>query len=105
MSETQEITQTILDQLKASRINGLPFFAYTGIKGISRINENTLALLKIPRNPGKIKLIIIKYIPARDTYNLLFFNKLQLTDHPIFNFDDIYFDMLSDIISDKMGIK
>ena len=44
--------QTALDTLVASKVNGFPFFAYTGIKDFVLFGETDLIFNKIPKNPN-----------------------------------------------------
>lgn len=100
---TQEIPETILDQLMHSKINGMPFFPYTGIKAYNLEGNDTLFLKSIPRNPKAITNIQITYDAGRDSYKLYFFKKNQRTI-PDTKYDDIYFDQLAGIIARDMGV-
>ncbi len=101
-TQSQEIPKEILSQLKQSRVNGFPFFAYTGIKEFVLLGEDTLYLKKVPGNPGHITGIQIKYI--YDTYHISLFQKHQATI-PHKEFDDIYADQMVDLIISEMKIR
>lgn len=98
-----EVQETILNQLKASKVNGFPFFAYTGIKSFTMEGEDTLMLKNIPSNPNGITNVVIVYDYGRDSYRVHTFKKNQRTI-PSNSYEDIYFDALSSIIVDEMGV-
>ena len=54
------------------------------------------------RNPNQIGKVHIKYDEGRDTYSVDFTTNRGKEKGSL---DDIYFDQLSDIIIDKMGIR
>jgi hypothetical protein len=102
MNTTHDTTvqDTILEQLQAGRVNGFPFFAYTGIKNFVAFGEKELKL-SCPRNPGHVKYIIIALLPS-DTYRISFYKKGDFV--PFATVDDVYFDHLVEIIVKKMGV-
>lgn len=102
---TQEIDYTlakeIFNQLKVSRVNGFPFFAYSGITP-SLFSAEAL-YLKLPKNHGAFKSILISLDRATDTYNVNFYThdeSLKEQDRHT----DIYVDQLVDLIVREMGI-
>lgn len=103
-TQTQEVNSfadEIFNQLKASRVNGFPFFAYTGIKA-SIFSEESL-YLKLPKNPSKFKSILVTYDLGSDTYIVSFYTH----DDPLKSEDrhtDIYFDQLAELIVREMGV-
>ena len=103
-SQTQEITSfadEIFVQLKASKVNGFPFFAYSGIQA-SVFSQEAL-YLKLPKNPSKFKSILVTYEVASDTYKVA----LYTHDDPLKEEDihrDVYADMLVELIVREMGI-
>jgi len=99
------IPQTIFDQLQASKVNGFPFFAYTGIKGFTMMGNDTLMLKDIPRNPNHISSVTVQYDEGRDLYNLIFHKGKFPKNVPVKELDGIFFDQLSDIIVDTMGVR
>lgn len=98
-----QIVQTIAEQLKASKVHGFPFFLYTGIKVVGRSGENTL-VLQCPRNPRRIKFIWIK-LNVMDTYDLELWIPKRNGDVEKIQINDIYADMMSEIIVREMGIQ
>lgn len=100
---TQEIPETILEQLKQSRVNGFPFFAYTGIKGFVLMGNDSLMLKNIPRNPNKITNVTVAYDAGQDLYNVYLFQKNQATI-PHKQYDGIFCDQLAEIIARDMGV-
>lgn len=94
--ETQEI---ILDQLRASRVNGFPFFAYTGIKKYVMLGSNELKL-ECPRNPKRINTIWITYDVGQDLYNV----SLRRDSIPVERFEGVFFDQLAEIIANGIGV-
>ena len=105
MSQTQNqvVPETILEQLRMSRVHGFSFFSYTGIKAYNLEGEDTLYLKEIPRNPKGITGIQIVYDYGWDSYKMAFFKSNQRTI-PTKEFKDIYFDQLAEIIVNEMGV-
>jgi len=101
--EDHEIPQIILDQLKNSKVHGFPFFAYTGIKGFTMVGNESLMLVKIPRNPKSVTNITISYDETQDLYNLYLFRKHQSTI-PQAEYQGLFFDQLVEIITKSMGV-
>lgn len=99
----QEIPTIILDQLKSSKINGFPFFAYTGIKDFVMEGEDTLSLTKIPKNPKNVTRVSVVYDYGTDTYNVYIMenNAGMIGTEPK---TDIYVDQLADTIAQGMGV-
>ena len=95
-TENSEVVQEIVRQLQASRVNGFPFFAYTGIKKMSQFSESELALA-LPRGPKPIKLVIVKYEYGSDTYTLTFYG--TNSKGVVKRLEDIYFDQMAEIIT------
>jgi hypothetical protein len=103
-----EIQETILETLKVSKVNGFPFFAYTGIKDFVFMGnrENAEVMLKnIPRNPHKISAVNIAYDFGADLYNVSFYRKKNGIIYPVESLKGIYFDQLSELIVRKMGVQ
>lgn len=100
--DREQFNQTIIDQLHASRVNGFPFFAYTGLLTFVLKGNDTVEFNKVPRNPNHIEKIVIKYDQGQDLYNVMLFKKNDPT--PI-RTDGVFFDMLADIIVDEMGVR
>jgi len=90
----------IFEQLKASKVNGFPFFAYSGIKP-SLFSARAL-YLKLPRNPSKFKSILIT-VNAMDTYDVAFYTNTE-TLKAEDRHTDIYCDVLVELIVREMGI-
>jgi len=65
------IAQGIFRQLKCSKVNGFPFFAYSGIKP-SIFSIDSL-YLKLPKNPSSFKSILVTLNRATDTYDVNFY--------------------------------
>ena len=103
-TQQQEITtyaSEIFEQLKASKIHGFPFFAYTGIK-VSEFSDESL-YLKLPKNPSEFKSILVTYDIGSDTYIVSFYTD----DVPLKSKDrheDIYFDQLAELIVRETGV-
>jgi len=92
----------IFRQLQTSKVNGFPFFAYTGIK--PSIFSKEALYLKLPKNTSKFKSILVSYDLGSDTYTIGFYtheDPLQKQDlHK-----DVYADSMVDLIIDQMGIR
>lgn len=101
-TQVNKVQETILEQLKISKIHGFPFFAYTGIKSFVVIGDETLSLVKIPKNPNWITEISIFYDYDRDTYIVSFFEDHKEETNK--EFQDIYCDGLSEVIAREMGV-
>lgn len=102
MSQTTQqdnfVAKEIFSQLNASRVNGFPFFAYTGIK--PQIFSSTELYLKCPKgNPGKVNNIMIS-LNVMGTYDIVFNGKKGL----ISRHEDIYADSMVELIVSKMGV-
>ena len=100
-TESSLVAKVIFLQLKASKVNGFPFFAYSGIK--ASVFSNTALYLKLPKNPSKFKSILVTLNIARVTYDVNFYTH----DDPLKTDDrytDIYNDQLVDLIVNEMGI-
>lgn len=99
---TFEIQETILEQLKASRVNGFPFFAYTGIKRFVMAGETELKL-DMPKNPKGLSHVWIKYNFGTDAYDLSFC-KNGFNFPTVANAQEVYCDMLAEVIAREMGV-
>ncbi|MCJ8306745.1 MAG: hypothetical protein HRU07_06825 [Nitrosopumilus sp.] len=100
-TQTNLVAKEIFKQLSASKVNGFPFFAYSGIK--PSIFSETALYLKLPKNPSKFKSILVTLNQVRDTYDVNFYTH----DNPLIADDkhtDIYGDCLVELIIRKMGI-
>lgn len=102
-THTQEIPEIILDQLKQSKVNGFPFFAYTGINDYNLEGNEILYLKNLPKNPNEITSVQITYDSGMDVYKLATFQKNQRTI-PKQEYPEIYFDQLAEIIVKEMGV-
>ena len=100
-TETHLVAKEIFKQLSASKVNGFPFFAYSGIK--PSLFSETALYLKLPKNPSKFKSILVTLNVARDTYDVNFYtheDPLKADDRHT----DIYSEALVDLIVREMGI-
>ena len=102
--QTQEIPETILDQLMQSKIHRFPFFAYTGIKGFVMMGNEALKLKDIPRNPNKITGIDIYYDAGHDAYNVYFEKGVFPKNYRFKGYSEVYFDQLAECITKEMGV-
>lgn len=81
-----------------SKLNGFPFFAYSGIKPLSRMDNGIV--LQCPRNPAMVKYIEFT-LNGKDLYDLKFYNSkgdLKATEN------DLYAEMVANIIGKTLGI-
>lgn len=93
--------EEIFSQLKASKVHGFPFLAYTGIQA-SIFSKESL-YLKLPKNPSSFKSILVTYEVGPDTYKVAFYTH----DEPLKEQDihrDIYADGLAELIVREMGV-
>lgn len=95
---TQQDTKTTIEQLNLSRIHGINFFNYTGIKKILTTSEGDL-ILKLPSDNKKYNTVIIK-LSVSDTYTLEFYKKFDLKN----TMKDIYVDQLAESITREIGV-
>ena len=102
--DPHEIPQIILDQLNESRVNGFPFFKYTGIKGFVMIGNEQLMLKQIPKNPNHISSITIAYNDGEDLYDLLLQKGKFPRNLPVKRVTGVFFDQLAEIIAREMGV-
>lgn len=102
--DPHQIPQTALTQLEQSKVNGFPFFKFTGIKGFLLLGNDTLQLKDIPRNPNGITRVSIIFDKGQDLYNLLFFKKRNKIMIPSKRIDGIFFDQMAEIIAREMGV-
>ena len=91
------VAKEIFRQLQASKVNGFPFFAYTGIKSIEK-TQNGLTL-HFPKNPSKFCRVDIT-LNDMDTYDLKFINPKKSA----YEVDDLYWDQLAQVIAMNMGV-
>jgi len=98
-----EIPLTILDQLKQTKVNGFPFFAYTGINEYNLEGEDTLYLKNVPNNPSHITSVQVVYDYGMDVYKLYTFQNNQRTV-PFTEYPEVYFDELGQKIANDMGV-
>lgn len=92
------IVKTLHNQLTNTKINGFPFYAYTGIKPTA-ISETDLNL-KAPKNPNGITSINVHYNKGTDEYDLRFQKGSKIE-----TLDGIQWDNLGDVIVDRMGVR
>ena len=100
-TQNTEVAEEIFRQLKASKVHGFPFFAYTGIK--ARIFSEESLYLKLPQNPSPYKSILVQYDYCQDLYKVQFYTH----DEPLKEKDihrDIFVDELVDLIITKIGV-
>ena len=94
----------IFEQLKASKVNGFPFLAYSGAKAALFSEESVH--LTLPKNPGNYKSILIIYERASDLYKVMFYDHESIPKQDGDDVHtDVYADSLVDLIVDKMGIR
>jgi len=105
------VQETILEQLRASKVNGFPFLAYTGIRNYVMAGDNPAGnpqlKLDCPSNPRKVTHIWITYLRGDDLYELAFCrdnNNFNLT-HEEGAYHGIFSDQMAEIIAEEMGVK
>lgn len=102
--DPHQIPQTILDQLGASKVNGFPFFKFTGIKGFVLEGNDTLQLKNIPKNPNDISIIRVRYDEGQDLYNINFQKGQFPRNMPFKDVGGVFFDQMAEIIAREMGV-
>ena len=94
--------QTALDTLSASKVNGFPFFAYTGINDFVLFGETDLLFNNIPKNPNDIERVVVAYDIGQDLYNV---NLFKMNNPLPERLEGIFFDELANVIVDGMGVR
>jgi hypothetical protein len=102
--DPHQIPQTALNQLLASKVNGFPFFKFTGIKGFLLEGNDTLTLKDIPRNPNRIKRVKVVFDQGQDLYNLVFFKEKNNISFVSKRENGVFFDQMAEIIAREMGV-
>ena len=97
-TEKNFVAKEIFDQLSYNKVNGFPFFGFTGLK--PSIFSPTELHLKAPRNPGKVDNILVSYDHSTDTYNVAFNGKKGI----ITRLTDVYVSELAAMIVSQMGV-
>lgn len=100
--ENTEVAKEIFRQLQASKVNGLPFMAYTGAK--AKIYSPTTLQLKVPKNPKNIDEVLVHYVHGSDTYTIYFNGRIGRIEREISRADDVYGDVLASTIASQMGV-
>ena len=98
-----EIQSKILEQLTASKVRGFAFFAYTGIKKFVVVGEDEIRF-ECPKNPGKIKVLAVKYIGGSDMYTVLSLKNKNGIAHVSKTQEDVYCDGLAEIMVSEMKV-
>ena len=88
----------LLGQLRASRVHGFPFFAYTGIR--PAVKSDNMLTMKVPSNPKKISVVAVKYDKGTDTY-MVFFYRQTFVVHET---SDVYVGELAETIAKGVGV-
>ena len=88
----------LLEQLRAAKVNGFPFFAYMGIKQTST-TEN-MVTLKMPKNPKDISYVYVHYDRGTDTYGIMFYKGFVAKS----TINDVYVDQLAETIAKGTGV-
>ena len=97
-AETQSYSMEILSQLKLSKVNGFPFFPYTGLR-IWKQTDTEIQLIAL-KNPGKVHIVSVQYEKGTDTYTISFLGKNNVTK----THSDIYVDGMVELIISTMGV-
>jgi len=100
-NKNTKVSEEIFSQLQASKVNGFPFFAYTGIKA-SIFSAESL-YLKLPKNPSPFKSILVVYEYDSDTYKVQFYTHDEVLKEKDIH-TDIYADGLAELIVREMGV-
>ena len=98
-TEAPRYSDVIIDQLTASKVNGFPFWAYTGLKLLRQTDRKIQLIAK--RNPGRVHIVSIQYHYDSDTYILIFARKNGVATTHI----DVYADVMVNMIIDAMGVR
>ena len=88
----------LLEQLRAAKVNGFPFFAYMGIKQTSTTED--MVTLKMPKNPKNISYVYVMYDRGTDTYAVMFYSGFVAKS----TINDVYVDQLAETIAKGTGV-
>ena len=94
--------QILLEQLKAAKVNGFPFFAYTGAMHVSQ-TDNMLTM-QMPSNPQKIAIVTVMYVKVTDTYTVLFYQRPKIASEIKSVVENVYVDQLAETIARGTGV-
>ncbi|KKM94108.1 hypothetical protein LCGC14_1201590 [marine sediment metagenome] len=103
MSEQEPmfVAKEIMSQLKMSKVNGFPFFMYSGAREF--VGGDKFLQFRIP-NRKRIAKIRVVLDEARDLYNLEFYKKKGFEMKKSKSIDGIFFDQMAEIIVRELGI-
>lgn len=104
MSESQQmvVAEEIMSLLKMSKVNGFPFFMYSGAHEF--VGGDNFLQFRIP-NRKRIAKIRIVLDEAQDLYNLEFYKKKGSFEmKKSKSIDGIFFDQVAEIIVRELGI-
>ena len=90
--------EILLEQLKAAKVNGFPFFAYMGIRQTSTTED--MVTLKMPKNPNGIHYVYVRYDRGTDTYGIMFYKGFVAKS----SINDIYVGQLAEAIARGVGV-
>lgn len=93
-----EVAETILEQLKQSKVNGFPFFAYTGINDFVMLEDELM--LKARKNAKGYESVSVVYDYGQDLYNIVF----RKCSVPLKTIEGVFFDQMAEIIARELGI-
>ena len=90
--------EVLMEQLKAAKVNGFPFFAYMGIKHTSTTED--MVTLRMPKNPKNISYVYVLYDHGTDTYTVMFYSGFVAKS----TISDVYVDQLAETIAKGTGV-
>ena len=100
MKQNMQVAETIMSQLKQSKVNGFPFFNYSGAKDF--VGAENFLQFSIPNKKRVAKIRIV--LDAQDLYNLEFYKKKGFEMIKSKSVDGIFADQMVDIIVKELGI-
>ena len=96
-----QVAETIMSQLKQSKVNGFPFFNYSGAKDF--VGAENFLQFSIP-NKKRIAKIRIVIDEAQDLYNLEFYKKKGFEMILSNNIKGIFADQMVELVVKELGI-
>ena len=100
MKQNMQVAEIIMSQLKQSKVNGFPFFNYSGAKDF--VGAENFLQFSIPNKKRVAKIRIV--LDAQDLYNLEFYKKKGFEMIKSKSVDGIFADQMVDIIVKEVGI-
>ncbi|MGQ1934950.1 hypothetical protein [Ornithobacterium rhinotracheale] len=108
MNATLENTAKVIASETLKQLGGNKFLAMTGarVQGYNAHDNGDIDLqLMLKSNISKVKILIIKYVYALDTYEMIFYSFKNYELKEVAKFNDVYSDELQDKFTEVTGLE